>query len=138
MEVPTKWPRKLNSRKEKLKTLGTRIYSSRTNSGRKELNHLDEIRIRFIICLSFIKLNWWQAMDFSYYLFFLKRIEKWHSATFRKVFNEPPLGFGKNEWINMITNEKESWMSHRKNSKWLMKEYESPGRIRRTNKLEKI
>ena len=32
MEVPTKWPRKnLNSGKEKMKTLGTRIYSTRTN-----------------------------------------------------------------------------------------------------------
>ena len=33
------------------------------------INHLDEIRIRFIVCLSFIKLNWWQAMDLAYYLF---------------------------------------------------------------------
>ena len=24
------------------------------------ITHLDEIRIRFIVCLSFIKLNWWQ------------------------------------------------------------------------------
>ena len=39
------------------------------------ITHLDEIRIRFIVCLSFIKLNWWQAMDFAYYLFFLKRIK---------------------------------------------------------------
>ena len=33
------------------------------------ITHLDEIRIRFIVCLSFIKLNWWQAMDLAYYLF---------------------------------------------------------------------
>ena len=39
---------------------------------KKGITHLDEIRIRFIVCLSFIKLNWWQAMDFAYYLFFLK------------------------------------------------------------------
>ena len=38
------------------------------------INHLDEIRIRFIVCLSFIKLNWWQAMDLAYYLFSLKII----------------------------------------------------------------
>ena len=37
------------------------------------ITHLDEIRIRFIVCLSFIKLNWWQALDFAYYLFFLKK-----------------------------------------------------------------
>ena len=44
--------------------------------------HLDEIRIRFIVCLSFIKLNWWQAMDFAYYLFFLKK--DWE-VTYRKL-----------------------------------------------------
>ena len=59
----------LNSGKEKMKTLGTRIYSTRTNS--EGITH--EIRIRFIVCLSFIKLNWWQAMDFAYYSFFLKK-----------------------------------------------------------------
>ena len=47
----------LNSGKEKIKTLGTRIYSSRTNSEEKGLLDDDEIRIRFIVCLSFIKLN---------------------------------------------------------------------------------
>ena len=40
------------------------------------ITHLDEIRIRFIVCLSFIKLNWWQAMDFSYYLFPLKGLKE--------------------------------------------------------------
>ena len=73
----------LNSGKEKMKTLGTRIYSSRTNSEGRDYS-LDEIRIRFIVCLSFIKLNWWQAMDLAYYLFFLKRIEKWHIANLRR------------------------------------------------------
>ena len=46
------------------------------------ITHLDEIRIRFIVCLSFIKLNWWQAMDFAYYLFFL--IKDWE-VTYRKL-----------------------------------------------------
>ena len=46
----------LNSGKEKMKTLGTRIYSSRTNSEERDYS-LGEIRIRFIVCLSFIKLN---------------------------------------------------------------------------------
>ena len=27
------------------------------------ITHLDEIRIRFIVSLSFIKLNWWETMD---------------------------------------------------------------------------
>ena len=42
--------------KKRWKTLGPRIYSSRTNSDEKGINHLDEIRIRFIVCLSFINL----------------------------------------------------------------------------------
>ena len=48
------------------------------------INHSDEIRIRFIVWLSFIKFNWWQAMDFSYHLFFLKRIAKWHIEDLRR------------------------------------------------------
>ena len=46
------------------------------------ITHSDEIRIRFIVCLSFIKLNWWQAMDFAYYLYFLKK--NWEVA-YRKL-----------------------------------------------------
>ena len=41
------------------------------------ITHFEEIRIRFIVCLSFIKFNWWQVMDFAYYLFILKRIEEY-------------------------------------------------------------
>ena len=63
---------KFELRKRKDETLETRIYSSRTNSEERDYS-LDEIRMRFIVCLSFIKLNWWQAMDFSYYLFSLKK-----------------------------------------------------------------
>ena len=91
------------------------------------INHLDEIRIRFIVCLSFIKLNWWQAMDFSYYLFFLKRIEKRYSATLRRsswttgrigknewiydnegkiILNEPPLEF-ENDWWKRMNHREE-------------------------------
>ena len=43
-------------RKRKDETLGTRIYSTGINSEGCD-NHLDGIRIRFIVCLSFIKLN---------------------------------------------------------------------------------
>ena len=69
------------------------------------ITHLDEIRIRFIVCLSFIKLNWWPTMDFAYYLFFLKRIEKWHIANLRRT--SWTIGrIEKNEWIKMIINEK--------------------------------
>ena len=101
------------------------------------INHFNEIRIRFIVCLSFIKLNWWQAMDFSYYLFFLKRIEKRHIANLRKS-SWITDRIGKNEWIKMIIKEKNLEWTTVRIWKWLMKENESPGRIRRTNMLEGI
>ena len=51
MEVPTKWSRKLNSGKEKMKTLELEfIHQEQTL--KEGINHLDEIRIRFIVCLS--------------------------------------------------------------------------------------
>ena len=58
----------LNSGKEKMKTLGLE-FIHQEQTPKEVINHLDEIRIRFIVCLSFIKLNWWQAMDLAYYLF---------------------------------------------------------------------
>ena len=76
------------------------------------INHLDEIRIRFIVCLSFIKLDRWQAMDLAYYLFFLKRIQKWHRANLRRS-SWTTGRIEKNEWINMITKEVKSWTNHR-------------------------
>ena len=33
------------------------------------INHLDEIRIRIMLCVYFTNLNWWQATDLAYYLF---------------------------------------------------------------------
>ena len=49
---------------------------------KEAITHLDEIRIRLIVCLSFVKLIWWQAMDFAYYLFFLKKDLE---VTYRKL-----------------------------------------------------
>ena len=98
----------LNSGKEKMKHLEPRMWHDE-QLRKEEIDHLEEIRIRFIVCLSFIKLNWWQAMDFSYYLFFLKRIEKWHIANLRR-------SSWTTGWINMTIKEKECWMIHRKNS----------------------
>ena len=91
------------------------------------ITHLDEIRIRFIVCLSFIKLNWWQATDFAYYLSFLKRIEKWHIATW-ECLHEPPIGLKRTKglkWYSMKKNLERTTVRIRK---WLMKEKESPGR----------
>ena len=79
------------------------------------ITHLDEIRIRFIVCLTFIKLNWWQAMDFAYYLFFLKRIKGGIAQNLRKS-SWTTDRLRKNEWIEMIIKEKESWTNHRKDS----------------------
>ena len=63
----------LELQKEKMNILEPRITSSGTISGRKELNHLEEIIIRFIVCLSFINLKSWQAMDLAYSLFSFKK-----------------------------------------------------------------
>ena len=54
MEVPTKWPRKLNSGKEKMKTLELE-FIHQEQTPKEGINQLEEIRIRFIVCLSFIK-----------------------------------------------------------------------------------
>ena len=58
---------------------------------KERVTHLDEIRIRFIVCLSFIKLNWWQAMDFPYYLFFLKGLRSDILQTWEGL-HETPVG----------------------------------------------
>ena len=50
------------------------------NHSRIIINHLDETRIRIMLCISFTNLNWWQATDLAYYLFSLKRIKKRYSA----------------------------------------------------------
>ena len=91
-------------------------FIHREQTPKKRINHLDEITIRFIVCLSFIKLNWWQAMDLAWNLFFLKRIEKWHITTLRRS-SWTTGRIEKNERIKMILKEKESWTNHRKNSK---------------------
>ena len=84
-------------------------FTHQEQTPKEGINRLDEIRIRFIVCLSFLKLNWWQAMDFAYYLFFLKRIEKWHIVNLRRSYWTTGMT-GKNEWINMIIR---IWKNHR-------------------------
>mgnify|MGYP005831116495 CR=1 FL=1 len=54
------------SGKEKMTQLKTENLMSLRN---KELNLLDETRIRITLCLSFTNSNWWQAMELAYYLF---------------------------------------------------------------------
>ena len=58
----------LNSGKEKMKHLELE-FIQQEQTPKEGITHLDEIRIRFIVCLSFIKFNWWQAADLAYYLF---------------------------------------------------------------------
>ena len=48
--------------------LTTRIsHCERTPEER--IHHLDEARIRIMLCVSFTNLSWWQATDLAYYLF---------------------------------------------------------------------
>ena len=46
----------LNSGKEKMKTLELE-FIHQEQTPKEGINHFEEIRIRFIVCLSFIKLN---------------------------------------------------------------------------------
>ena len=70
-------------------------------------------RIRIMLCLSFIKLNWWQAMDLANYLFFLKRLKKDLEHKLEEVFNKAPVRICKrmgiilmngNTWEQKIMN----------------------------------
>ena len=102
----------LNSGKEKMKTLGTRIYSPRTNSeGRDYSLGWNKNKIYCMLILN--QFNGWRE-DLACNLFLLKRIEKWHVANLRRS-SWTTGRIGKNEWIKMINKEKESWMNHRKN-----------------------
>ena len=58
----------LELQKEKMNNLEPRIwYHERTPKER--IKHLDETRIRIMLCVSFTNLDWWQATDLAYYLF---------------------------------------------------------------------
>ena len=56
------------------------------------ITHLDEIRIRFIVCLSFIKLNWWQTMDFCILLILLGKGLRSNTSQTWEGLHEPPVG----------------------------------------------
>ena len=111
-----RWPRKLWTPEKKIWKHLELEFIHHEQTPKERITHFEEIRIRFIVCLSFIKLNWWQAMDFAYYLFFLKRIEKWHVANLRRS-SWTTDRIGKNEWIDMMAKEEECWRNHHKNSK---------------------
>ena len=134
--IPTKWPRKFELEKKRWKHLELE-FIPQEQTPKEGINHFGEIKIRFIVCLSFIKLNWWPTMDLCILLILL---EKDWEVTYRNLRRSSwTTGrIEKNKWTNIMTKEKRIWMNHRKNSKWLMKENESPGRIRRTNMLEGI
>ena len=53
MEVPTKWPMKFGKYEKHLEL----EFIHQEQTPKEGITHLDEIRIRFIVCLSFIKLN---------------------------------------------------------------------------------
>ena len=76
-------------------------------------------------------------MDFTYYLFFLKRIEKWHVANLRKS-SWSTGRIEKNERIKMMTKEKESeWTTVRIENDW-WKRLNHREELEGTNKLEGI
>ena len=136
MEVPTKWPRKLNSRKEKLKTLGTIIYSSRTNSEERAYSlGWNKNKIYCMLILHQIKLM--TSNGFCILLILLEKGLRGAISQTWEGLHEPPVGLKERmDWYD--NQRKEILRNHHKKSKWLTKENELPGRIRRTNMLEGI
>ena len=94
----------LNSRKEKMKTLGTRIYSSRTNSeGRDYSLGWNENKIYCMLILHQIKLM--TSNGFFILLILLEKDWEWIAQILRKSLWTTGR-IRKNEWIKMITKEK--------------------------------
>ena len=126
----------LNSGKEKMKTLETRIYSSRTNSeGRDYSLGWNKNKIYCMLILHQIKL-----MTRKGFCILLIIAEKDWEVTAQNL-RKSSRNIGRiemNEWINMINKEKESERTTVRTRKWLAKEDESLGRLRRTNMLEGI
>ena len=86
----------LELRKRKRWTLEPRITSSWTISGRKELKHLEEIRIRFLVCLSFIKLKWWHQWICILFI----RVEKWLKRDIARTWEGLQQSTGRIETMN--------------------------------------
>ena len=64
----------------------------------EELKSFDETRIRIMLCLSFIKLNWWQATDLAYHLFLLKG--SWRDTEKSTIWSINEGSTGKNSQLN--------------------------------------
>ena len=72
------WKRLELREKEKNETIEiSKLMSLRS----RELNHLDETRVRITLCLSFINLNWWRANGFGIILILVKKIKKGMAPT---------------------------------------------------------
>ena len=44
-------------------------FSYHEQTLKEGIYHLDETRIRIMLCVSFTNLDWWQTTDLAYYLF---------------------------------------------------------------------
>ena len=87
---------KLGTPKKKMKHLNWEFFPWRTPE--EGINHLEETRIRIMLCISFTNLDWWQTTDFTYYFFSLKRIKVDIAQTWEDL--QPTTGM-----ILEITNE---------------------------------
>ena len=102
--------------KEKMKTLGTRIYSSRTNSeGRDYSLGRNKNKIYCMFILHQIKLM--TSNGFCILLILLEKGLRSDMSQNLRRSSWTTGRIGKNKWIKMIIKEKESWTNHRKNSK---------------------
>ena len=127
----------LNSGEEKMRTLGTRIYSSRTNSeGREYSLGWNKNKIYCMLILHQIKLMTSNGFWHTTYSSWKGLREIWRNTWERSSWTT---GRIEKQWMDrIIIKEKNLEWTTVRIQKWLMKEIESPGRIRRTNKQEGI
>ena len=61
-----------NSGKRKDETIENQEFIHHEQTPKEGIYHLDETRIRIMLCVSFTNLNWWQATDLACHLLFLR------------------------------------------------------------------
>ena len=105
----------LELRKKNRWNTGTENYFIMNNLRKKRIESPrgNKNKIYCMFILHQIKLM--TSNGFGILLILVENIKIWRKL--KKVFDEPPVELGNNEWIDMITKEVKSWTNHRKNWK---------------------
>ena len=95
----------------------TENYFIMNNLRKKRIESPRGIKNKIYCMLILHQIKLMTSNGFGILLILVERIKR-DIAQVGKVFHEPPVGFGKSEWIGTVKKEEESWMNHRKNWKW--------------------